>query len=141
RQLYISLDSRDPGNRGLYYAIYTYADTFVVGAMLGRLYLEGWRPSRTLQTWAAILIIPTLIIVAKVWGISLFPPYPAFAAVAYAAVPIAGAIAVLTALGNNAPAMILSLLPLRIIGILSYSIYMVHLGALDIAKTVTKALD
>jgi peptidoglycan/LPS O-acetylase OafA/YrhL len=134
RQIYISTDSGEPGNRGLYYAFYTYADTFVIGALIARYYLEGWRPSRTFQTWAAILVIPTLIIVARAWGASLFPPYPAFAGASYAAVPLAGAIAVLTALGNNVPAMILSSVPFRIIGTLSYSIYVVHLTAIDLAR-------
>jgi peptidoglycan/LPS O-acetylase OafA/YrhL len=137
RAVYIARYNGPPGNLGLYYAIYTYADTFVVGAALARLYLEGWRPSKTLQIWAAILVVPVLIIVARSWGASLFPPYPAFAVIAYAAVPIAGALAVLTALGDNFPTAILSILPLRIIGILSYSIYMVHLGALELAKTAS----
>jgi peptidoglycan/LPS O-acetylase OafA/YrhL len=75
-----------------------------------------------------------LIIVARAWGASLFPPYPAFAGASYAAVPLAGAIAVLTALGNNVPAMILSSVPFRIIGTLSYSIYVVHLTAIDLAR-------
>jgi peptidoglycan/LPS O-acetylase OafA/YrhL len=134
RHLYISTYSGEPGNRGLYYILYTYADTFVIGALLARFYLEGWRPSRALQTWVAILIIPVLVIVARAWGASLFPPYPAFTALAYAAVPVAGTLAVLMALGNNVAAMILSSLPFRVVGILSYSIYMVHLGALEIAK-------
>jgi peptidoglycan/LPS O-acetylase OafA/YrhL len=134
RHLYISTYSGEPGNRGLYYIFYTYADTFVIGALMARFYLEGWRPSRALQTWVAILMIPVLVIVARAWGASLFPPYPAFAALAYATVPVAGTLAVLMALGDNAAAMILSSLPFRVIGILSYSIYMVHLGALEIAR-------
>jgi peptidoglycan/LPS O-acetylase OafA/YrhL len=141
RQLYISLDSGEPGNRGLYYLIYTYADTFVVGAVLARFYLEGWRPSKTVQLWAAVMIVPVLVLVAKAWGSSLFPPYPAFAALAYAAMPVAGALAMLTALGDNALAAALSSLPLRIVGVLSYSIYMVHLGALKMAKAAAEALD
>jgi peptidoglycan/LPS O-acetylase OafA/YrhL len=139
RQFYVATYNGEPGNRGLYYLIYTYADTFVIGAVLARFYLEGWRPSQSLQIWTAILIVPILVIVAKAWGASLFPPYPAFTALAYAAVPVAGAVAMVTALGNNTLAMILSSLPLRVIGILSYSIYMVHLGALDLARALARS--
>jgi peptidoglycan/LPS O-acetylase OafA/YrhL len=108
---------------------YAYADTFVAGALVARLHLDGWKISEQLRLWFIVFAAITLIILARLWGTTLFPPYPAYAAVPYALLPIAGALAMSIAIGNTPRTPLLARAPLRAIGTLSYSIYLVHLIA------------
>lgn len=137
RQIWIAYWIPQCRNCGLYYFTFTYADTFVVGAMIARVYLDGWRPGKALQTWAVILLVPALALIARAWGTSIIPPYPAFAALAYAVVPLAGALAVVSALGDNVAARTLSSPPFQLIGGLSYSIYLVHVAPINFVASFT----
>ena len=138
RQIYIATDTHGPGNGGIYYMTYSYADTFLAGALVAHWYLARWRPSAITQ-WASLLIaIPLLIVVAKMWGLSLFPPYAAFAAMPYALLPVAGALIMVAVLPCNRTAVtnVLGNSVFSLVGKLSYSIYLVHVIAITMALRV-----
>ena len=45
RFAYIYFSNHPEGNGGLYYATYTYADVFLLGALVAQMFTDGWRPS------------------------------------------------------------------------------------------------
>jgi peptidoglycan/LPS O-acetylase OafA/YrhL len=126
RWLYVVFCNHEFGNGGLLYMTFAYIDTFVIGAVVAHLYLKGWRPP--LAGFVAVLAILLDIALARIWA--PFPPYNWFSAVPYLLLPLAGALTLLAALNQEAVISFLSLPPLRALGILSYSIYLVHVVAL-----------
>src|SRR5450631_397059 len=77
-----------PGNGGLYYMSYSYADTFLAGAIVAQLYKKGIVVSRSIQATAFGAAAVLLVIVLRAWGPAVFPPYGAFAWLPYTLLPV-----------------------------------------------------
>lgn len=132
RVSYIFFENHPTGNGGLYYMTYTYADLFLVGAMVARQYTDGWEPRLATQVacfWVSIIAFPAI---TKLWAPAIFAPYPWFAALAYA-LPATVCIPLLICILPNRQTVwsrLLSLPLMQYIGRLSYSLYLVHLYVL-----------
>lgn len=132
RGVYLSLE-HPVGNGGLYYATYTYADTFLVGAIMAQAYTSGWlKVPRSVHWLAPIFAAAALILVLRLWAPAVFPPYPKDAWVPYALLPIASLLLLICALplSNSPVTKLLSSAPFVAVGRMSYTLYLVHLFAL-----------
>jgi peptidoglycan/LPS O-acetylase OafA/YrhL len=121
-----------PGNGGLYYMTYSYADTFLAGAIVAQLYERGIVISSGTQTFSFVAAALLLIVVLRVWGPAVFPPYGALAWLPYMLLPVAAATLLFSMLPLHDQwyQRLLSLQPLQICGRLSYGLYLVHVFAM-----------
>jgi peptidoglycan/LPS O-acetylase OafA/YrhL len=114
------------GNGGLYYASYAYIDVFLAGMIVAKLHRPGLKRS----PWPSFVLATVLLLITmRLWGMSVFPPYPWYAPVPYFILPIAVGL-LLWSLLNCRPFLISELLSQRVltgIGTLSYGMYAVHL--------------
>jgi peptidoglycan/LPS O-acetylase OafA/YrhL len=131
RAFYIYFLDHQAGNRGVYYMAWTYADTFLAGALVSRGYLNGARMGRRTQVLLFLSALGLGAVVLRVWGLSVFPPYSEYAALPYALLPILVGLllASVIPLGEKQAwyQAVLGSRPFVIIGTLSYSIYLIHL--------------
>jgi peptidoglycan/LPS O-acetylase OafA/YrhL len=131
-------DATDPAG-GLYYATYAYADTFLSGAIIAHCYVRQIRPP--VATWiVALASAILLVVIARLWGLSVFPPYPWFAAIPYLLLPIAGASVLVAAIWAPAAwwTKVLSFSAIRRIGTLSYGLYLLHVFILTLVMNRTQ---
>lgn len=135
REAYILFADPVQGYRGgLYYLTYTYADTFVAGAVVAKLYCDGYRPSLPIQIISFWLAVGLLLLTARIWAPAVFAPYPSYAAFAYALPAPACALLLIAILPGNwtIVSWFLTLHGIRHVGRdLSYSIYLYHVLALS----------
>lgn len=127
RGLHILFANHASGNGGLYYMTYSYGDTFLGGAIVAHLHLRGWRASQPLLV--AVMGFAALVGITLTW--KAFPPYTWTAALPYSMLPLAGALVTVACLSDGLLARVLATVPMRAIGRLSYSIYLVHLLVLN----------
>lgn len=117
-------------NGGLYYMTYAYADTFLAGAIIAHLKVSKKLVIRSPDAHLLYLLCAALLwsMIAKYWAYTIFPPYLGYTALIYAMLPLGSALLIVTAIeeiGGWWPA-ILASVPMRLIGRLSYSLYLVH---------------
>jgi peptidoglycan/LPS O-acetylase OafA/YrhL len=120
-----------PGNGGLYYMSYSYADTFLAGAIVAHLKVKNHLTDR----WHLPLLICAAFLwvwIAKYWAYSAFPPYRSYTALIYALLPLGGAlllVSIVQGIDSWWTATLISW-PMCYIGRLSYSLYLVHLSVI-----------
>jgi peptidoglycan/LPS O-acetylase OafA/YrhL len=120
--------STGQGNGGLYYITYTYADTFLTGALIADWYLRRRTVSAIIQHvafWTSTFILGFIL---WAWSFTVFPPYGALAPFTYAALPFGAGLLLFSALPFNQLPLdrFLSSSLMVWLGKLSYSIYLVH---------------
>jgi peptidoglycan/LPS O-acetylase OafA/YrhL len=114
---------------GLYYVSYSYADIFLGGAIAAKCYSEGSIIKSKKTQWlsfatSAIIIIATL----RLWGPIVWPPYNPWTLLPYALLSVAGPALLVSVATPHSTAFnsFLSSWVMRRIGILSFSLYLVH---------------
>jgi peptidoglycan/LPS O-acetylase OafA/YrhL len=132
RATYVAASTDVSPNGGLYYATYAYVDTFVIGAVVAKAFIEAEVTGRLLKSMAFAAAIVLFAVVLRLWGTSAFPPYPSYAAIPYALIPFGGGLLLISALpSSTGVGKVLSSGVMRWIGKLSYSLYLVHLFVLN----------
>lgn len=132
RVSYTFFQSHPSGNGGLYYMTYTYADLFLVGAMVAQKFTDGWTPRLATQLACLAASAIAFPIITKLWASALFAPYPWFAPLSYA-LPAPACVLLLVGVlpvRQTIFSWVLSLPLMRYVGRLSYSLYLVHLYVL-----------
>jgi peptidoglycan/LPS O-acetylase OafA/YrhL len=107
-------------------------DTFVIGAVVAKAFIEAKITGRLLNSMAFVAAIVLFAVVLRLWGTSAFPPYQSYAAIPYALIPFGGGLLLISALPSSiGVGKVLSSGVMRWIGKLSYSLYLVHLFVLN----------
>jgi peptidoglycan/LPS O-acetylase OafA/YrhL len=141
-----TLPADKAGYGGIYFATYAFVDIFLGGAIAAFGYnrrdiLSSRRWFRMLTAPRAMWLYAALLLGAgALWNISIFPPYPWYAALMYTLLGILLPLALLNILVNveGWPARLLRFEPLRVLGILSYSLYAVHFAALQLLQPLAR---
>jgi peptidoglycan/LPS O-acetylase OafA/YrhL len=132
RVTYVAASTDVSPNGGLYYSTYAYVDTFVIGAVVAKAFIEAELTGRFLKSMAFAAAVVLFAVVLRLWGTSAFPPYQSYAAIPYALIPFGGALLLISALPSSIlVGKVLSSDVMRWIGKLSYSLYLVHLFVLN----------
>jgi peptidoglycan/LPS O-acetylase OafA/YrhL len=139
----VPLEHPDPasiGNQaGLYYSTMSYVDLFLLGAVAGAVYLRrgvvGIESSRAMTT-LFVAAIAACGVLALWWEPALWPPYVWYSPLIYTLIAIVMSCLVYAIVANPAApySRLLRLYPLRVFGLLSYGIYLVHVPAIHIVK-------
>jgi peptidoglycan/LPS O-acetylase OafA/YrhL len=112
----------------LYYLTYSYADTFLGGALAARWFTHGGRLGRTTQYALSICSLSAIAIVLRLWGPSVGPPYTVSSLLPYPLLAIASAGLLISVAQNETMfGSFLSSRPMRWVGDLSYSLYLIHI--------------
>jgi peptidoglycan/LPS O-acetylase OafA/YrhL len=113
---------------GLYYVTYSYADVLLGGALAARWFTLGGTFSR--KTQRATFLFASILIVAalRLWGPIVFPPYDPWTLLPYPMLALGGGLLVATVVVSRQTvySALLDSAPMRFIGKLSYSLYLVH---------------
>ncbi len=147
------LDEPHNGNGGVYYMTYTYADTFVAGMLLGQWRLGAELPawlrlgqSRARDTIYMIFTIVILVITIRLLGVHVFPRHKGLVqtAIMYALLPAIGLTAVNIAVSPKADfwrvSRILGARLPRVLGVLSYGAYCIHLQLYELLEKIDPIL-
>ena len=130
RLFFFDYFSKFSGSGGVYFLTTSYLDLFVAGMLLSHYYLAGKLPKFNAITQEVyfFLSIGILIIAGILWGRSTIPPYQWFSFLPYFLLTVGGfgVIYSLLPFNNTISIKIFSSKPLQIIGLLSFSIYLVH---------------
>jgi peptidoglycan/LPS O-acetylase OafA/YrhL len=112
----------------LYYLTYSYADIFLGGALAAKWYIKGGRLSRAMQYCLSISSLCVIVMVLRLWGPSVGPPYSLSSLLPYPILGIAAA-GLLMSVAQNQTLFdsILSSAPMKWVGDLSYSLYLIHI--------------
>ncbi|MDP1614904.1 MAG: acyltransferase [Methylococcales bacterium] len=130
RILYVMLNSAQSGNGGLYYASFSYADTFLTGMLVANWFLYDGQIGRVTQWLAFLSSVILLSMITYLWGPLIFPPYKIYAVVPYMLLPIALALLLISVMPMKqltAFSALLSIKPLVMLAKISFSLYLVHL--------------
>jgi peptidoglycan/LPS O-acetylase OafA/YrhL len=133
--VWLPLDHPNPvaiaNKGGLYYFSLTHIDTFVLGAVAGAVYLRrGMHGVESPRAMTALFVASVLSagLLAFWWQVSIWPPYVWYSPLIYTPIALSMACLVYAVVANpNACyARPLRWYPLRVFGLLSYGIYLVH---------------
>ena len=139
RYWHISLPVNHPepakigSSSGLYYAGYSYIDMFLLGAVAAWIYRRrlGQESARAMTVLAVVAALGTYGLMVW-WAPSIWLPYTWYSPTIYSGLAVS--LSALIYAGVAAPASPLAIAlrwyPLRIVGLLSYAMYLTHLGAL-----------
>jgi peptidoglycan/LPS O-acetylase OafA/YrhL len=144
RTAYIVFSDPVQGYRGgLYYLTFTYADTFVVGALIAKRFTEGWRPALASQVWCFWIAAALLTLAAWIWASSVFAPYPWYAPISYALPALACGLLLISILpGHWSILYWLLTRPLMVyLGKMSYGLYLYHLLVLNQVSSLSEKLS
>lgn len=132
RVAYAYLVNPSVPSMGLYYLTYTYADIFVAGAVLAKLYVDGLRLTVRQQYALFWIGLGALVVSANFWA--AHPPYSWTTPLQFA-FPVVGCVLLLASVlpGNETPVGRLLALPgMTYLGKISYSIYLYHTLAIGL---------
>lgn len=113
---------------GLYFVTYAYADIFLGGALAAKWFTEGGKISLRMQ-W--ILFAASASVIAamlRVWTPMLWAPYHAWAFLPYFVLAVASSALLVSVSAPHRTVFnsVLSSRPMRLVGKLSFSLYLVH---------------
>lgn len=137
-------DIRNAG--GMYYATLTYMDIILIGGICGWFFGRQRRSLivRILEnSWLGILLIIAALICGRVWGNNIWYPYTVVGIVVYTLMGCVFGLILLwvSAMKMNIVVGFLSSTPLRVLGSLSFGIYMWHeISTTVLAATIDKSL-
>lgn len=135
-----TLPPEQAGQAGIYFATYSYVDIFLVGGLAALCYTHReqlashWlfkAAAAPIAVWGWLCM---LLAVGALWKISIFPPFKWYSPLIYNLLSVVLAGLLLAVLMNSGSA-ISSLLRhpiLRVLGILSYSMYAAHVAAIQL---------
>jgi peptidoglycan/LPS O-acetylase OafA/YrhL len=128
-----------PSNAGLYYFSLSYIDLFVLGAVAGYAYIHRGRlGAERPRTMAALLVLALLSTVALLfwWDDALWPPYQWYSPLIYTflAITLSCLIYIVAVSPGSRYAAVLRARPLRILGFLSYGMYLIHVPVLHVIR-------
>jgi peptidoglycan/LPS O-acetylase OafA/YrhL len=133
---WVALNETHVGNGGLYYLSYTYLDVFVAGALLAHWHARKTIPaliktgvSYVRDTVYLLLTLCLLVAVIRWWGLSIFQAYNHYTLIPYMLLPVVTMLILnMVVLGDRfGLTQLLSLKPIRALGIWSFAGYVVHL--------------
>ncbi len=133
---WVALNETHVGNGGIYYLSYTYLDVFVAGAVLAHWHARKTIPvflktgvSYARDTVYLLLTLCLLVAVIRWWGLSIFQAYNAYTLIPYMLLPLVTMLILNVAVSGDrfGFARLLSLKPIRALGIWSFAGYVVHL--------------
>lgn len=122
---------------GLYYSSIAYSPIFLLGAMAGHLFHV--RAKRERPWWTAALFVGSAAAIwwlMLAWAPLLWPPHSPFGVLIYSvmAVPLAGFIYASVSWSSAPWSFVFRAYPLRVLGLLSYSMYLVHFPVLRLVR-------
>jgi peptidoglycan/LPS O-acetylase OafA/YrhL len=130
----VPVDTRALGpSGGMYYATLSYADVFLAGGIAGWIAARGLERGSTWRSWmsrrgAGTVLLLAMLLVSTAWRGQLWYPYALYSTVLYPVTAALFAATILWTLVNaRAPTShALRSAPMRILGVLSYGIYLWH---------------
>lgn len=112
----------------LYYLTYSYADIFLGGALAAKWHIRGGQLSRATQYALSISSLCVIAIVLRLWGPSVGPPYTVSSLLPYPLLAISSTGLLMSVAQNKTMfSSFLSSTPMRWVGDLSYSLYLIHI--------------
>lgn len=121
---------------GLYYATFSYVDMFVAGGVAGWLYLRRQGRESAL-TMTALLLLAAIgsALLMLAWPAGIWVPYRWYSPLIYSglAVTLAALVYACVACPGSPQSFILRQYPLRVLGLLSYGMYLVHFPSIRVA--------
>ncbi|MHC2384351.1 acyltransferase family protein [Bradyrhizobium liaoningense] len=137
RLIYITYFASSAPYTGLYFITYSYADIFLGGALAAKWFTEGGTLSKTVQCWLSITAAAVIIATLRFWGPIVWAPYSPWTLLPYPLLAVAGPLLLVSVAISSETFLgaVLASKPLRFIGRLSYSLYLLHV------LIITKLLD
>ena len=142
RGIYLVAFPAWPGGAGIFYQSFAYTDVFLAGALASKLYISlpqnvaGNRDVKAAfsrfagSPLACVGALVFLVAICRIWGLSLFPPsYRWYSFVPYSLLPFAIFFLLFSCIydRNSLISKFLAIRAFRILGVLSYSMYVTHL--------------
>lgn len=120
---------------GMYYATFSYVSTFALGAIAAVIYARSQPAMLKPPPWVFVVM---LLLVMNYWASSIWTPYTVTTIVSFAAVSVAsaGLILALARSPSSVTSQVLLLLPFKILGTFSFSLYVWHMYAIRIAERI-----
>lgn len=140
RYAYISANSGQGGNGGLYYTTYAYIDTFLAGAVVAHLRSTGRMEIGRVTQWISFALSAVGIVwLVRFWGPLISPPYATISLFPYVVIPPVCGLLLLSVSGpyKTSFVAVLGSRPFRLIALISFELYLIHLLPVGIIDTFT----